>query len=441
MPEHPPSPWTDSPVTKAFREVPTVLLQHLADAAALRAQRGVAVAAPHVELRRLARLDERLYAHLDGLAVAGDAGWRLAQEALETPGVGQIFTLAVLAIERHDRAQLDRLLSLVGVVPDAERALASAVGWVSGSSLRGLTAPLLASPKPLERWIGIVACALHRVDPGPALAAAIHDGDARLAERALRAAGELGRVDLLDDGLARIGDDAAALRRAALASAVLLGDRRRALPALTELAVGRDPAAPDALLRLALLAAEPAAARDLVRQLIARGAPCRTAIRATGWAGDLRAVPWLIQQMDDKVTARVAGEAFSLLTGADLALLDLERKPPTEAPTEAPGAPTDRPDDDRVALDEDESLPWPDSARVQAWWAQQAGRSPGAPRVFMGAEPGEAHCRQVLCTGGQRQRAAAALWLTLMKPGTPLFNTAAPAPRQQRLLGLPQRVT
>lgn len=395
------------------------------------------MAAPHVELKRLARLDERLYAHLDGLAVAGEAGWRLAQQGLEVPGVGQLFTLAVLAIERRDRAQIDRLLSLVGVVPDAESGLASAFGWVSGSSLRGLTAPLLASSQPLERWIGIVACALHRVDPGPALAAALHDADARLAERALRAAGELGRVDLLDDCLARIADDAPALRHAAVASAVLLGERRRALPALTEVAAAPDPAPTDALLRLALLAADPAAARDLVRELIAQGAPRRTTIRATGWAGDLRAVPWLIQQMDDDSTARAAGEAFSMLTGADLALLDLERKPPADAPA----GPTDRPEDDHVGLDEDESLPWPDGTRIKAWWAQQAGRMTGATHVFMGAEPGAAHCGEVLRTGGQRQRAVAALLLSLAKPGTPMFNIAAPAPRQQRLLGLPQRVT
>jgi hypothetical protein len=39
-----------------------------------------------------------------------------------------------------------------------------------------------------------------------------------------------------------------------------------------------------------------------------------------------------------------------------------------------------------------------------------------------------------LKTGFQRQRIAAAEYLTLLAPGTPLFNTAAPAWRQQRLL-------
>jgi hypothetical protein len=40
----------------------------------------------------------------------------------------------------------------------------------------------------------------------------------------------------------------------------------------------------------------------------------------------------------------------------------------------------------------------------------------------------------VLKTGHQRQRILAAHYLCLLNPGTPLFNTSAPAWRQQRLL-------
>ena len=39
-------------------------------------------------------------------------------------------------------------------------------------------------------------------------------------------------------------------------------------------------------------------------------------------------MPWLIARMDDQKLARLAGEAFSVITGLDLARLDLELKPP-----------------------------------------------------------------------------------------------------------------
>jgi hypothetical protein len=53
---------------------------------------------------------------------------------------------------------------------------------------------------------------------------------------------------------------------------------------------------------------------------------------------------------------------------------------------------------------------------------------------FMGQPVTKEHCIQVLKTGYQRQRILAAQYLCLLEPGTPLFNTAAPAWRQQRLL-------
>lgn len=404
-----------------------VISQHLDDATSLRATRSVLVRAPHVELHRLARADERLLAHLDGLSIAGDDGFRMSQASLEVPGVGQLFVNAVLSIERRDGAQLERLLSLVDVVPDASRALASAFGWVEPSQLVGLTAPLLGAPQPVYRWLGLAACSAHGVDPGAALGRAIDQPHAGLRWRALRAAGQLGRTDLLPACLDHLEDEAPRCRLAAAWSAVLLGDDGAGFKTLRTLAL--QPRGQEAL-QLALLTSDPDGARQLVQQLVAEGAPLRRTIQAAGWAGDLQVVPWLITHMADDAYARVAGEAFSLLTGVDLALLDLERKPPAQIS----GGPTDDPEDTATALDEDESLPWPDAGRVQAWWEAQRDALPASGRCFVGMAPDEAQCLQVLRDAPQRQRRAAALLLAAMAPGRPLFNVAAPSARQKRLL-------
>jgi hypothetical protein len=52
----------------------------------------------------------------------------------------------------------------------------------------------------------------------------------------------------------------------------------------------------------------------------------------------------------------------------------------------------------------------------------------------MGKPPTWEHCLDVLKNGFQRQRIAAAEYLCLLRSGTPLFNTSAPAWRQKRLL-------
>ncbi len=156
----------------------------------------------------------------------------------------------------------------------------------------------------------------------------------------------------------------------------------------------------------------------------------RRLIRACGLLGDARFVPWLIQSMNDEAFARIAGESFSLITGADLAALDLERKPPEQAP----GGPNDDPADSNVAMDEDDSLPWPDPERIQRWWQESAAAMPADARCLMGKPPTREHCVHVLREGFQRQRIVAARLLCLLSPGTKLFPVCAPSWRQQRTL-------
>jgi uncharacterized protein (TIGR02270 family) len=277
--------------------------------------------------------------------------------------------------------------------------------------------------------LGLAACAQHRVDPGVALSAAIEQPHAGLRIRALRAAGELGRIDLLPACLNHLQDNGPALALPAAWSAALLGDRANAVNTLRALALKPGPAQLEAL-ALALFTADADAARRLVKQLAAQGAPLRSLIKAAGWSGDTQVVPWLFKYLEDDIHARLAGEAFSFITGVDLASLDLERKPPEAVP----GGPNDDPNDDNVALDEDDSLPWPDLTKLSAWWNKNAGQFPAGTRLFAGAPPTMSHCLQVLREHTQRRRKAAAIYMSLLKPGTALFNVAAPARRQKRLL-------
>ena len=85
-------------------------------------------------------------------------------------------------------------------------------------------------------------------------------------------------------------------------------------------------------------------------------------------------------------------------------------------------------------MDPDEALPWPDAGRVAQWWAGNASRFHKGQRYFAGAPVTRAHCIDLLEHGYQRQRVLAAHYLCLLDPGTPLFNTSAPAWRQRRLL-------
>jgi uncharacterized protein (TIGR02270 family) len=409
--------------------IPAVVRQHAEDAAILRHTRSVLVRAPHVKLHHLARLDERIAAHLDGLAVAGDYGASQCDAALETSGTGEVFAAAVGAILRKDRGRLDKLFALAGAEARARRGLTSAFGWVSASELQGTVAELLASEEPIRREIGIAACAMHRVDPGAVLTKAIDDPDELLRARAVRAAGQAGRRDLVHACIARLKDEDGNVRFWAAASALLLGDRDGAVAALGAFAAQPGPWQAEAL-ALWLRTVDLPSGHQALQSVAKDPANQRLLIWGAGIAGQAQYVPWLIGLMADDKTARLAGESLSMITGLDLASLDLERKPPEDFES----GPTDEPEDPSVDMDPDESLSWPDQAKIHAWWKANEQRFQEGVRYFMGEPLSAGHCRQVLREGFQRQRRAAALYLCLLSPGSPPFPIAAPSWRQKRWL-------
>lgn len=428
----------------APRVVPVVVQQHAEESAMLRHIRSVLVRAPHVGLLHLGRLDERIAAHLDGLAVAGDYGTKLCLAALERPGCGEVFALAVRALESHDESMFEHVLALVPTLPEAARGVASALGWVSAADLRGVASQLLTSAEPARQAMGLAACRMHLVDPGPALLDALEAAHFDVRAAAWRAAGELGRVDLLDRALQALGDEHPAVSHQAAVAACLLGDRHASLHLLAQLSQQPTPQG-DRALALALLASSADAAGSLARSFTpqAKAQPAdktqrRRLIRALGLLGDARFVPWLIEHMAEPEITRICGESFCWITGADLARMDLET---LQAPP-LPEQPTADPDDDDVSLDEDESLPWPDAGKVQAWWSKQAAMhavAAAGQRLFEGEVPSVAVAQRVLRDGTQRRRARAALLACVLQPGCKLFATAALTRRQQKALGLPQR--
>ena len=409
--------------------VPSVLEQHAEEAAGLYSTRTALLRLSTTTLYSLRKLDDRLAAHLDGLATAGEAGWRFHEAGLEQPTQGSLFCAAVRAIENRQAATLDKVLALSAASPRMRAAVAGAFEWVAADTLQGIGARLLVSPDPFARLTGVGACASHRIDPGPSLTQWALDDDPGVRARALRAGGELGRLDLIPACAAAIDGDAVGCQTWGAWSSVLFENRGRALEVLLRTAFTPGSVGMHAF-RLALQAMNTTAAHAWLQEIARDPRRLRWLIQGSGIAGDPVYVPWLIKQMDDASTARVAAEAFTLITGVDLAATGLEGSQPQgfEAAT------SDNPDDEGVDMDPDEGLPWPDVSKIRTWWQDNANQFPHGSRSFMGAPVTREHCIEVLKTGYQRQRTLAAHYLCLLEPGTPLFNTSAPAWRQQKLL-------
>ncbi|MDB5976920.1 MAG: hypothetical protein JWR07_3680 [Nevskia sp.] len=409
--------------------IPIIVMRHAEESALLCNQRNFLVHAAHVKLKHLRRIDDRLAAHLDGLAVAGDVGWAMCEAALANAGIGELFSATSRAIEDKNPARIGKLLALAEAMPATQPGLTFAFGWASAQHLQSTVRNLLTSDVAFHRCVGIATCGMHQVDPGAALYASLDSRDALLRARALRVAGECARLDLEDACVKALGDADSECRYWAARSTALLGERTRTTAALKGEAL-RAGLFQARALRTGIRLVELPQAHEWLKALAKEPANVRLLVEGAGISGDSYYIPWLIKQMADKKLTRLAGEAFSTITGVDLAWQDLECAPP-----EGGGAgPNGDPDDDHIAMDEDDGLPWPDPVKVKVWWdANQHNFQPGA-RYFMGQPPTVEHCKKILREGYQRQRIAAAEYLCLLQSGTKLFPTSAPAWRQERWL-------
>jgi uncharacterized protein (TIGR02270 family) len=413
--------------------IPEIISQHFEEASFLWLLRDRAVHSPHYRLADLAKLDRRVEAGIDGLRVAGDTGWQFCEEGLEQGDTGAVFVAAILAFESGHEERMQHLVAGAIATPQLSRGLVSALGWLPAESVLPFIDRMAVAGLPSVRRVGIAASAILRRDPGAPLTDALGDEDLSLRARAAKAVGELGRMDFLPQLQSALTASDVLVRYSAAWSGTLLG-HDESIAALRAFAVPGNGHAEDAV-RAAARRMELPIATGWQRELAQNQATMRLAILCAGAVGEPASIPWLVEQMGKPELARVAGESFAMITGADIANENMEDRKPEGFEA----GPTDNPEDEDVAMDRDDDLPWPNVRLIKEWWDQRRDGFPEGTRFLMGKPVAEDHLRQVLKTGRQRQRAAAALELAMLKPGQPLFEVRSPGFLQQKLLGLPGR--
>jgi uncharacterized protein (TIGR02270 family) len=397
-----------------------IVSQHAEEAAFLWLLRDRAVSAPQYFLADLARLDSRIEAHIDGLRIAGEPGWEICKEQLTFQGPGEIFGAGVIALGAGKSDRFDTVMESASRSYDLLRALISAHGWLPYYGIEDHVKRLLTARPPEVRRIGIAASAIHRRDPGRVLGEGIESGDKLLAARSLKAAGELGRIDLVPLIREHLRDDDETCRYEAAWSGTLLGDGRSAevMEAIVG-SMGRHWEEGAAVLCRKMVSAR---FHGFFGKLSENPSIFRPAVAAAGAMGDPVAIPWLLDRMALSALARPAGEAFSMITAIDMWSREFEGK----IPEGFQSGPTDFPEDDDVSLDQDEGLAWPDIESVRAWWVSNEGSFQKGRRYLLGRPITPEWLQQTLRCGRQKVRAASALEYALMHPGTPLYEVRSP---------------
>lgn len=409
--------------------VESVVQEHAGEAAFQWRRRARAVRSPKYALKDLAELDNRVDAHVDGLRVAGERAWVECEENLAN-GPGEMFaaTAFVLRAEPDQTSSgLNAILAHVEANPELQAGLVSGIGFSAWSRVNDHAQSWLESDVPFRMALGLAAFRVHRrAPPEAALLRALAVSDNRVRQEAIRLIGELG-LERSASALPPIPEGPDRLRFLWARSHLFIQRAGPAMPVLRALADEDGPEAQPAA-ELLVRRLDERLALEWIRRGLGRLDCRRRAVFAAGAVGYPRLMDELMSLMEDDTMARAAGFAFTLLTGADLEFLDLNRDPPV---------PLDE-DVDEIVEDPDEELPWPHVARVRDWWTRNKKGYHAGQRYLMGQPVERTNLERVLASGKQPHRRAAALELALLDAKTPLYPTSKPGREQAReLLGWP----
>lgn len=394
---------------------------------------------PHYTLQDLSDLEEKLNASLDLLLLADSLGWDVCLAAFEEydegdpEDAGELFTLAWLAWSSGQSTRIDYVLGVLQATPVYTDVVADAIAWLMPEQSRPVvSALLLRQEDEMLRLALNVARQQDIILDSTWYAQALTSGRPELIAEACRASSPASHPEWEHDGVAQqlLTTPQTLFWRAY--SQAQQGDAL-ALDILQQLV--RQAGAEYPRLEYQLLYAlvnlqPPDQVHRMIKQFVSEEHGLRPALIAMGGLGDPVYVPTMLEMMRIPELARVAGEAMSMLTGVDIAYQDLDAEPDETAELE----PSDDAEDEQVALDPDEALPWPAREKIQPWWQAQAKDYSAGQRYLLGRSLRQSTIAYALKEGYQRQRLSAAFAMQSLMPGIGLFDVERRPLRQKQQL-------
>ena len=409
--------------------IPNVLCQHADAAAALSMDRFYALQSSDYDIHDLSTLESRLEANIDGLFISGEEGWPHYEKHLAAGDYGEVFVISVLAIKLHNNKYFQLAFEMAGEDEELLNAIADAFIWLPYNEVSSYLDLLYNIKNPQKQFVAIAASAGHRQIDHNHLADALTSTNIMLLTRAILACAEVGEKSLLpklDDCLTH---EEESVQFAAYWTMTRFGSAK-AIDQLTLFLA--NPLYAERVMLFEVMQKDVNKTVSLLRQLFQNPKTKRLSIFGMGLLGNPVSIDALIKVMHDEELARVAGEAFSFITGVDIEYEDLDM----DAPEDFEGGPNDNPKDENIDMDRDEDLPWPNPELVSMWWKENKKCFNPDKKYILGKEISFSQFEQVLIHGTQIQREFAALSIAVRQQNEPIFNTKAPAKRQMQLLGM-----
>ncbi len=408
-----------SPTSQQAHPFRDIFEQYVDEASFLWILRSIAVNQPHYQLSDIAELEQRLDHNISGLLCDPEVSWDVCSEALELEEPGEVFVAAVFAFRSLNVKHIQQVVEVGVSDPQLTQALASAIAWLPESVADPWLEKFLRSKDLAHKFLAMCVFRERREDPGEYLISFLKRNDCTdnisLYTSMLRLIGEIKRKDLIPALNMAMEHQDDNVRLWSLWSAVLLGNR--AIAERLESFVETPGPMQEKCLSLYFKSVSNSQAKSLISKMSQDEKNIRAIIKSSAALGDPQVIPWLIGKMENVELARLAGEAFTHITGIFLDQHELSVEVPPFSDDQSA-----EPDDTSIELDEDEYLVWPDAVKLKIFWKKYGTRFKSGARYIMGKEPNRSHLEYLLEQSPQRIRRVASLELALLDPSSPLIN-------------------
>jgi len=412
----------------SFPVIDKVLEIHADEIAFLYAQRKNAIKSPVFYLNDITHLDNRISGHVDGLLLGGEKSWQFCEQGLDFQECGEVFTAAYFSINCKDFTKLDLVFEVAGEDPELLDAISDAFIWSNYEDVKLPLSKLAKIEDDGKRYVAINALSGFRFNPSAynqCLVDSLKSDNTLLYQCALNAIGELGILDFKPFLEEAMKSDDENVLFAASWSATRFGDSQ----AMDQLkGFVSHPVYGERALQLVLLQKNMDSTIEILRELYQHDETKRLSILGLGYIGKANSIQQLIHVMENPELSRIAGFAFTTLTGIDLEQADLVAEQPDDFST----GPSEEAEEEDVGVDPDEDLPWPDVEKLKNWWSLAANQNRflTTERYLAGKPFSKLQLQRMLRSGNQQQRIFSANCLSAYERNKPIFNVFSPAKYQ-----------
>jgi uncharacterized protein (TIGR02270 family) len=375
--------------------------------------------------QEIKELDKRIDSQIDALLTSPDESWTICLSSLQLFQPGEVFVSSILAFRSLDIRKIQIAVEAGLTDHCTFEALTAAMSWLPDRYIHSWIKKFLSSKNLEHKYLALAVCGSRREDPREYLTHILNRADClcheNLYARGLRLIGEIKRFDLIPILKRAAENENEVIKFWSIWSQILLGDRSKAL-LLKNWITDPNPLQLQAV-NICFRVIPIDLARDWIVTLSKNPLNQRVVIQTTAILGDPEAIPWLLAKMHNPVFSRIAGEAFTTITGIDLKEhnLILENIPKLE---------NILPDNDIEDISDnidDGNLEFPDVNKLAALWQKYQTRFLVGNRYFFGKIINDnaetlTHLRKIFINGNQKIREAAALELSLLNDSQYLLN-------------------